>query len=439
MKNQTDRPLRTSRLGERMATAEPVITQMMREALSRPGLLSLAAGFTDNALLPVAQVEAAVSRLAETVPSNEFLQYGTNQGRPGLRSEIARLLAGYPGEADLALSPEQVLVCNGSQQALYMSAQLFCDPGDIVLVESPTYFVFLELLKGMGLRPRSLPMTAEGRLDLSRLAQRFDVWNRAGELKRVKLLYFMGTYANPSARSWAEADKRALGHFLQQAQVSLPVIEDMAYRDLWFDQPASARSVLSLPEWEGLPALYSGTFTKPFATGLKVGYVASHCREWIERLARIKGHQDFGSSHFNQAILEDVLRQGAFQEYLENVRPLYRRKMEILDAALRAEGLEALGWRWQKPEGGLLLWALAPEHYDTAQGSPFYQACLEEGVFYVPGNLCFAEGIPSNAVRLSFGVLDEAGLKEAARRFVGAARRTPVSGDVKAKALAGDF
>ncbi len=421
------RTLRTSQLGQRLASGEPVITRLMRQALSRPGLLSLAAGFTDNSFLPVEEVEASMQRLARKYPNREYLQYGTNQGRPGLRREIIRLLSRYPGEKTLQLDESQVIVSNGSQQTLYMSAQLFCNAGDIVLVEPPSYFVFLELLKGLGLRARSLPITLEGRIDLGRLAQQFDVLNRTGELKRVKMLYFMGAFANPSSRSWLEEDKRALGRFLSEQPVSVPVIEDMAYRDLWFDQPVAARSVLSLPEWEGLPTLYAGTFTKPFATGMKIGYAVSHCSEWIERIGWIKGHQDFGSSHFCQAILEDVIGEGVFEAFLDKARGIYRRKMEVLNEAMEAAGLRELGWKWEKPEGGLLLWAEAPEGIDTSHGGVFNDACLEEGVYYVPGNLCFAEGTPANGVRLSFGVLNEADLREAVRRFSAAAHKVASS------------
>lgn len=415
-------PLPLSRLGHRLVD-EPVITQLMRQALQTPGLLSLAAGFTDNAVLPVEVVEAAVARLRAEVPSREFLQYGSTHGRPGLRAATAAWLATYAGEESLALDPSQVLICNGSQQALYMSAQLFCDSGDIVLVEPPSYFVFLELLKGLGLEARSLPFTAEGRLDLERLEDSFGEWERTGELARVKMLYFMGVYANPSSRCWAEEDKVGLAELLKGQPIALPVIEDMAYRELWFERPWPARSILSLPEWRDLPALYAGTFTKPFSTGMKMGYVASHCREWVEKLARIKGHQDFGSANFNQAILEEVLRSGDFVRHLAKARASYHHKMRILDEALRAEGLVALGWQWQPPEGGLLMWAEAPEDWDTSLSGRFYQLCLEEGVYYVPGDLCFGEGQPRNGVRLSFGVLGEDGLREAARRFVAAARR----------------
>lgn len=418
----TQPPARYSQLGRRVAVREPVITRLMTEALARPNLLSLAAGFTDNAVLPGDLVTESVRRLEAAEPRNAHLQYGMNQGRSELRAQVCRLLESYPCEGGLGLSPEQVLISNGSQQTLYMCAQLFCDAGDIVLVEAPSYFVFLELLTGLGLRPRSLPVTPEGRVDLDRLRELFAVWEKTGELRHVKMLYLMGVYANPSARCWHEEDKRALGHFLRELPWSLPVIEDMAYRELFFRAPWPARSVLSLPEWEGLPALYTGTFTKPFATGLKVGFAAAHDRSWIANLARIKGHQDFGTSHFTQAVIEDVIREGLYDAHLATVRPHYLEKMQVLDAALREAGLPALGWRWEIPQGGLLMWLTAPDGFDTGLDSAFCRACLAHDVIYVPGELCFAEGQPRNTVRLSFGVLGLDDLREAARRFVAAAR-----------------
>lgn len=410
--------IRLSQLGARVHGAEPVITHLMSEALSRPSLLSIAAGFTDNAVLPVDLVSEVVSRVAAKTPSNEHLQYGVNQGRPGLRRQVLKLLSSYSGETSLPGGIEHVIISNGSQQSLYLSAQLLCDPGDIVLVEAPSYFVFLELLKGQGLRPVSMPTFENGRVDFEGLEALFQEWERSGEIDRVRLLYFMGVYANPSARCWLEEDKIRLAEVLRRRAVSIPVIEDSAYRELYFDAPWPARTILSLPEWNGLPAMFAGTFTKPFASGMKVGFAVSHHSEWIRDIGRIKGHQDFGTSNFLQAIIEEVCVSGEYYEHLERVRPSYKNKMNAMDSALRDCGLDKLGWSWERPEGGLLMWVRAPQGFDTSIDSRFCETCLYNEVIYVPGNLCFAEDTPKNFVRLSFGVLGEADLREAVRRFV---------------------
>ena len=117
-----------------------------------------------------------------------------------------------------------------------------------------------------------------------------------------------------------------------------------------------------------------------------------------------------------------MVREGLYDAHLATVRPHYAEKMATLDAGLREAGLDEMGWRWEVPEGGLLMWVVAPAGFDTSLDSPFCQACLDHDVIYVPGDLCFAEGLPTNAVRLSFGVLNPENLREAAHRFVAAAK-----------------
>ena len=406
--------------GEQARQGSPVIARLMADRLANPAILSLAAGFTDNALLPQDLIVEAIHKLAASSDTSH-LQYGTNMGRPGLRQQALELLRSYPGEEVLALKPEDVLITNGSQQGLYMLVQALCDPGDIVLVEQPSYFVFLELLRALGVQPLSIPCDTSGGLDVEALERLLNQLDADGRGQRLRLVYLMGTFANPSTRCIPESDKRDLAALLRTRRRQIPVVEDMAYRELYFNQPYPARSCLALKEWEGYPVLYAGTFTKPFATGLKVGFLATSDRELLQTVASIKGHQDFGTANYCQAIVESVLEAGAYPAHLSRIRNSYRQKCELLTGSLREHGLPELGWHWQDPEGGLLLWAHAPEGTDTRLGSPFHQACLEQEILYVPGDLCFAEGQPFNCVRLSFGALEVERIPEAARRFCAAA------------------
>ncbi|RME68862.1 MAG: aminotransferase class I/II-fold pyridoxal phosphate-dependent enzyme, partial [Verrucomicrobia bacterium] len=230
-------------------------------------------------------------------------------------------------------------------------------------------------------------------------------------------------FANPSAISRSEAEKEQLAEVLQEVGLIVPVIEDAAYRELWFEAPWPARSILALEAFEPFPRLYCGTLTKPFASGLKIGYLHASSPAIFERMLWLKGHQDFGSAHFNQAILEHVIRSGGFDAFLARLRPGYASKMDTLDRALEEAGLRALGWRWERPAGGLYLWVRAPEGVSTELNGPLWKACVEEEVMYVPGGLCIAGPADSRHVRLSFGVLDHAALREAAARFARAARR----------------
>jgi 2-aminoadipate transaminase len=401
----------------------------MQLALEAPGLLSLAAGFTDNATLPVGAVAGALRALGAAAPDPEFLQYGTNTGRPGLRAALAARLAEQDRSAvdagSVAALRDAVFITNGSQQALYLAIQTLCEPGDIVLVDRPSYFVFLELLGGLGVEARSMPVAADGRLDLPALADLLARLAASGERARLKAVYFVSYFSNPSGRTLDAAEKRGLAATLRAAGCVVPVIEDAAYRELGYD-PASATAVpgiLGDAAWDGFPRLYTGTLTKAFATGLKVGFGVCPDPAWRAAMLHVKGHHDFGTGNFAQALLEQALRSGDFDSQLTVLRRAYREKRDALHAALTSTGLPGLGWRWDVPEGGLYLWLEAPAGLATDFDSAFCRACLDEGVLYVPGELCFGDHAPVNTVRLSFGVLSPAALAEAGARFVRAARK----------------
>ncbi|MEX2381902.1 MAG: PLP-dependent aminotransferase family protein [Opitutales bacterium] len=415
-----------SSLGERLSS--PVITRLMSTALARPDLLSLAAGFTDTSTLPRQAVHDAVGRVLSAAGGPaEALQYGTNQGRPLLRALLSGRLAELDGnqEGCPVEDDSSFFITNGSQQGLSLALQTLCDPGDIVLVEEPTYFVFLELARGLGIDVRSLPADSNGRVDGERFDRQLADLDEGGLLSRVKAVYLVSYFSNPSSRSLTEHEKEGIGEVLSARDIYPAIIEDAAYRELFFNEPEPSRSVLRLPAFQGFPLLYTGTCTKPFATGLKVGYAVCPHEEWRSKMLHLKGHQDFGTANFSQAIVEEALRSGAYDSHLRRIRGDYREKMETLHGTLLDAGLAALGWEWKRPDGGLYLWVRAPEAVDTGIDSSFCSRALDEGVFYVPGELCFSEGAPRNFLRLSFGSLREDRLTEAAMRFVRAAAAQP--------------
>lgn len=414
-------PPRYSQLGSIQGPSD--IARLMALALERPDLLSLAAGFTDSETLPVDAVSAAARALeADPKAYREALQYGSNRGRPLLRRAIAERLRRQDGVDDDEEGPseDQLLVLNGSQQALYLALQSLCDPGDLVLVEAPTYFVFLETLRGLGLRAVTMPVDACGSIDPEGLEALLDDLEGRGEKTRLKAAYFVSYYANPTGRSIPWDNKTAVAAILSRKAPGLAIIEDAAYRDLNYEKPWPAPSFLRLPEDAPLHVLYTGTLTKPFATGLKVGYAACSDEDWRGRLLSMKGQHDFGTAHFAQALLELAVGQGAFARQLELLRRTYRSKRDVLLAAIE-KPLAALGWQWEVPEGGLYLWLTAPEGVSTGFESALGKRCLEEGVFYVPGLLCYGNRERDDGVRLSYASLDEAALAEAGRRFARAA------------------
>lgn len=419
MPNDTSRPIVFSAAGRR--AGPPTIAALMNAALENPSLLSLAAGFTDNGSLPLPAVRQAVEDLAK-IGAMEPLQYGTNQGRPGLRRMLAAHLRTWEPDLAEAETERNFFITNGSQQALYLAMQVLCEPGDIVLVDRPTYFVYLEMIKAMGIRAISLPVNTAGKLDEAALDELLHKLVGAGEAERIKAVYFVSYFSNPSSRSLDAAEKVMLARVLARRSLILPVIEDAAYRDLYYAMRPEAPSVLSIEAWSDFPKLYLSTLTKPFATGLKVGYGYCTDREWLARMLHTKGHHDFGSANFNQAVLERVIASGGLTTQLATIRPRYEAKMLALHETLVGEGVEQAGWTWNKAQGGLYLWLKGPDHVDTRLDAEFCRRCIDAGVLYVPGDLCFGDDIAVNYMRLSFGVLAEPELREAGRRLAEVAR-----------------
>src|SRR6185503_4921779 len=187
-------------------TREPPISWLMKLTLERPGLISLAAGFTDNESLPVtATRELADNLLASARTGRPALQYGSTAGD----LELRRLTANRLAELDQrSYDPDQILITHGSQQLLYLVCECLCDPHDLVLVEDPTYFVFLGIAQSLGFDCRGIRMKPDG-LDLEHLEQRLAALKKSGEIKRFNFLYLVTYFQNPSGITTSFAKKRA--------------------------------------------------------------------------------------------------------------------------------------------------------------------------------------------------------------------------------------
>ena len=187
-----------SRLGHR--SEAPPISWRMEVALSRPQMISLAAGFTDNESLPVRDARELLHEiLTPPKTAQTALQYGMTAGDPVLRELTAQEIRLMDGVLDSgqAYATDRLIISNGSQQMLYMVTEALCDEGDLVVVEDPTYFVYLGMLQSRGLGARGVRMTEDG-IDLEHLEAVLERLKKRGEIRRVKMLYLVSYYQNPT-------------------------------------------------------------------------------------------------------------------------------------------------------------------------------------------------------------------------------------------------
>jgi 2-aminoadipate transaminase len=415
-----------SDLGRR--TEEPPISWLMATALARPQLISLAAGFTDNESLPVKEVRGLLEGILRSPKTGQAaLQYGTTAGDAALRELTARrlrLLDGGPN-AGRRYSPDRMVVTNGSQQMLYMVTEALCNPGDIVLVEDPSYFVYLGILQSHGVRARGVRMEKDG-LDIAGLEAVLKDLKRSGELHRLKLLYLVTYYQNPTGLTTSFAKKAAALKLLEQyesaAGHSLYLIEDAAYRELRF-QGEAVQSTLAIRGRQDR-VIYAGTYSKPFATGARVGFGLMP-EPVLSTVLRIKGNHDFGSSNLLQQLLARALSSGCYEKHLAKLRARYAAKASVMRDTLAEHFPSEVEW-WE-PNGGLYFWARLPQRLTSGPKSKFFQKVLASGVLYVPGELCYADDPtrrrPNHEMRLSFGGATEANVRTGIARLGAVVRR----------------
>ncbi len=400
----------------------PPISWLMEIALAQPHLISLAAGFTDSASLPTEDARVLLNEILRSPKSGQAaLQYGTTAGDPVLRrltAERVRTKDGTPNTSRVH-APERMIITSGSQQLLYTVTEALCDPGDIVLVEDPTYFVYLGILQSHGIAARGVPMERDG-LNLAHLEAVLASLKRSGELKRVKLLYLVTYFQNPTGATTSFAKKRAALKLLRQYERAaghpIYLVEDAAYRELRFtgdDVP----SALVLPG-AAERVIYGGTYSKPFATGVRVGFGLLPAA--VHRVVmRIKGNHDFGTSNLLQQLLARALASGRYEKHLEVLRRRYAHKAAVMFKALEAHFPERAEW-WT-PQGGLYFWASLPRNVRSGQTSKLFKSALKHGVLYVPGVLCYANDPtrrkPDHEMRLSFGGACEEKLRAGIERL----------------------
>jgi len=426
--SQTTAALPQPRFSERRdRVREQAISYLMHQAVENPDCISLAAGLVDPSSLPVEETQAVVqSMLADDDYARKVLQYGTTQGSATLRNQLVKHIARMENRTidELEIGADQLLLTTGSQQLLSLVAEMLLDPGDICLVAAPTYFVFLGVLHGVG--ARVIPVaTDEDGMQMDALESQLRQLEAAGDLPRVKLIYLVSFYENPSGVSLSAERRSEVVEIAREwsRDHRIFILEDAAYRELRYDGP-DVPSVWSFDSTRE-SVILAHTFSKSFSPGLRIGFGIVP-DALLEPLCERKGNEDFGSANFNQHLLARVFEQGLYESHVEKVRTSYRRKRDAMLAAADEHFADLPGVNWIHPHGGLYVWMSLPESVETGFESPmFRQATQVERVMYVPGEICYPGPMEQRArhqMRLSFGVETPESIADGMQRLARAAR-----------------
>jgi DNA-binding transcriptional MocR family regulator len=371
----------------------------------RPGILDLGWGHPDPALMPVAELRAAAAGALDRFGA-DALGYGYAAGAGPLLAWLAERIA---AAEDRAPAPDEIMITGGSSLGLDQVCTLLARPGDVVLVESPTYHLAVRILRDHPLELLPVPADGDG-VRIDALDEALSALRRAG--RRARLLYCVPTFHNPTGVSLSMARRQALLEIA--AREELLVLEDDVYRELSYDGP---------PPWSlwskdrANTVLRLGSFAKSLAPGLRLGWITGPA----ELVGRIAGggvlDSGGGANHFASIVVTAFCLAGMFEPHVERLRAAYRARRDALAQAL-TEHLPP-GSMAVRPGGGFFTWVTLPQGADAGR---LLERAEEYGVAYVPGARFFLDGGGAHTLRLAHSLYGPDELAEAARRL-GAALR----------------
>ncbi|MDK1360758.1 PLP-dependent aminotransferase family protein [Arthrobacter sp. zg-Y1219] len=370
----------------------------------RPGLVSLAGGSPYLRSLPLKELgESARSIIADH--GLESLQYGAGQGMAELRRQACEVMAaeGIP-DAD----PDDVVITTGSQSAQDVAAKVFCNPGDVVLCEDPTYVGALNAFEAYEVDVHAVPTDSEG-LVPEALEQKIAALR--GQGKSIKMLYTIPSFNNPSGVTLAAGRRQRIVDICADANIL--ILEDNPYGMLRFD----GRPLTPLRAGNPHDVLYLGSFSKIFAPGVRVGWALVpthlHRRFYLACEAVV-----LCPSPLTQMLVSAYLRDYDWMQHIRNSRVLYAARCAAMLSAL-SEHLPD-GVSWTVPDGGFFVWLSLPEGVDTY---PLLYEAIDAGVVFIPGAAFTPSDEPSNKLRLAFSAVSEEDIREGVRRLAPVLRR----------------
>ncbi len=370
------------RFAHRAASMHPSEIRSLFAVASRPDIVSLAGGMPNLSALPMEMMASVVEKLIRDNGA-EALQYGSGQGHPKLREQICDVMA----LEGIRAHPDDVIVTTGSQQALDLISRIFIDPGDVVLVEAPSYVGALGTFHQYEAQVVHVEMDNDG---LIPDALRNAITSTRASGRKIKFLYLIPNYQNP-AGVLLPADRRTeILNICREENIF--VIEDNPYGLLGFDKP----SPNAMRSEDSENVVYLGSFSKTIAPGFRVGW-ALVPQSLKEKLVIASESSILCPSNFAQLSISSYLSDQPWRDQIASFCDLYKVRRDAMLESMEQHFPSAA--TWTKPEGGFYVWATLPPEIDTKAMMP---KAIVAKVAYVPGTAFYADGFGSWSMRLSY-------------------------------------
>ena len=351
--------------------------------VQNPEVISLAGGMPDPITFPVEEIKE-ISQNIFNKKSAQALQYSSTEGLPELRRCILDHLAKDGNKGEL----ENIIISSGSQQGLDLVGKTFLSPGDVAIVELPSYLAALNAFYSYGGELVGIPMDDEG-MQMDILEEKLTQLKNEG--KKVKFIYTISNFQNPAGVTMSLARRKKIIEIADKFNIF--IVEDNPYEKLRFEGEPTP-SIYSLEKNGSVISL--GTFSKILCPGLRLAWILGN-KEIIRKIAILKQATDLCTSILSQLIACEYCQSGKLEENIKSNVQIYKKKRDtMLNALEKYFPKETV---WTKPQGGFFVVATLPEYIDTGE---MFKEAIEEKVAYVPGAPFFADRKGQNTMRLSF-------------------------------------
>ena len=384
---------------------ESAIRKMGTLGVRVPDLVSFAPGFPDPATFPWDDLREISAELLSG-RDGTVLQYGATRGYKPLLDTIVDVMAGR----HIRTTPDELLVTTGSQQGLDLVGRVLLDPGDVVLVELPTYTGAISAFKNVQAHLVGVKQDADGinLEDVDAVCQR----ERAAG-RRVKVLYLVPNFQNPTGLLISLDKRRQLLDWANRRDVL--IVEDDPYGVLYFEDVATEAETRPIKADDDRGrVVYMSTFSKTLAPGYRIAWMAAPAA-LSARFELAKQSMDLSSGIFDQRVVHQAVRRGVLDKLAPQLRAVYRSKRDAMEQALRRELGDVL--TWPAPKGGFFLWPELPAGFD---GDVLLERAIEEKVIFVAGSAFYVDGAGQRRIRLSFSHPTPGRLEEGVRRLAAA-------------------
>jgi len=392
-----------SRAAEKMQ--ESAIRRMGTVLAQSRDIISFAPGYPAPDTFPWAEF-TEISRELLTGADGSVLQYGPTRGFKPLLGAVAGIMAAR----GVTTAIESLLVTTGSQQGLDLVARVLLDPGDVVLVELPTYTGAITAFRNVQARMVGVRQESDG-IDLDALDDTCTRLTKEGA--RVRVLYLVPNFQNPTGLLIGLSKRRHLLEWADRRNVL--IVEDDPYRELYFEDSATESDVrpIKADDRQGR-VIYLSSFSKTLAPGYRIAWIDAPAAI-ASKLEMAKQAEDLCSGALDQRVIYEACRRGVLDRQLPMLRRHYQAKRDVMVEALKqAFGKEVT---WPDPRGGFFLWATLPEELDA---DAMIERAVEHGVIYVAGSAFFIEDGGRNIIRLAFSAPSHDKIREGVARLAAA-------------------